>query len=399
MSAQQPDRRRASRPDDATEPRVEQVEGVWRIRSLHASRQVLRARHRSTQAGFTAEQIPRGLFRRHPILISDGDLHDQQRKDLAGFFAPTVVDERYRGLVEEAAESAVRQAVAAGRCRLDELALHYAVTVTADVVGLTSSSVPALSRRLTRVFRQPPFDLTKPRLGRTRRQLIAAAGNALLPIAQLWFADVRPAIRAHRRQPRADVIGHLLRSGASRADILVECLTYGTAGMVTTREFIVMACWHLLEHPSLRHRYCTGTEKERLAILNEIIRLEPVVGHLYRRLHADVTVHDEEQSHQLRAGDLVDLDIRAANADAVEVGAAPLDLCPGRELPRGVNPAGLSFGDGTHRCPGQPLALLETDALLTRLLAHDPWLPSVPVLSWNELVAGYQFHAVELAFR
>ena len=31
----------------------------------------------------------------------------------------------------------------------------------------------------------------------------------------------------------------------------------------------------------------------------------------------------------------------------------------------------LSFGDGHHRCPGGPLAILESDIFLHRLLAHD----------------------------
>jgi cytochrome P450 len=35
-------------------------------------------------------------------------------------------------------------------------------------------------------------------------------------------------------------------------EILRECLMGEAAGMVTTREFIVMACWYLLEREDLR---------------------------------------------------------------------------------------------------------------------------------------------------
>lgn len=391
-------RRRAIRPDEADGPRVERAGPIWHIRSLATARQVLRARDATSQAGFTAEQIPRGFLRRHPILISDGELHDAQRRNLARFFAPKVVAERYAGLMESTADALVDRAVQAGGCRLDQLALHYAVAVTGDIIGLTSSPVPAMSRRLVRFFRQPPFDLTRPNLGRSRIQLMRAAGNALGPILRFHLADVRPAIRAHRRHPRNDVIGQLLAEGASDADILVECITYGTAGMVTTREFIAMACWHLLEEPALRRRYLTSPQPERLAILHEIIRLEPVVGHLYRRVRGDFTVTDGGEQHRLRAGDLVDLDIRATNADAAGVGTAPLDLCPGRAMARGVNEAGLSFGDGAHRCPGQPLAMVETDVLLTRLLAHEPVIAAGPRLGWVDLIAGYQLHHFELRF-
>ena len=97
-------------------------------------------------------------------------------------------------------------------------------------------------------------------------------------------------------------------------------------------------------------------------------------------------------------GDLVDLCIRQANADPEAVGEEPLRLCPGRPLPRGVNDAVLSFGDGAHRCPGQPLAILETDVLLTRLLARNPRIVSPPSLGWDDLIQGYFLRDFVLAF-
>ena len=96
------------------------------------------------------------------------------------------------------------------------------------------------------------------------------------------------------------------------------------------------------------------------------------------------------------AGDLIDVCVRPANADPEAVGEAPLDLCPGRPLPHGVNQAGLSFGDGAHRCPGQPLAILEADVLLTRLLAREPTLIAEPTIEWDDLIAGYALRGFEL---
>lgn len=245
---------------------------------------MLRARSETTQAGFTAEWIPKGRLTHHPILISDGPQHDEQRGKVGRFFAPRVVAERYTGSMEACADRLLAEALAAGRCRLDDLALLYSVEVTAEVVGLTDSPVPKMARRLVTFFNQPPFDITRPDLGRTPAQWARAAANGLLPIIRFHLADVRPAIRARRRARRADVVSHLIDEGYSDIEILVECVTYGTAGMVTTREFICMAAWHLLRHDALRERYLVAGEQERFAILNEIIRLEPVVGHLYRRV-------------------------------------------------------------------------------------------------------------------
>ncbi|MFT4228100.1 cytochrome P450 [Micropruina sp.] len=393
-----PNRRRASRAGARDAPRVEHVDGVWRIRSLAVARQVLRARHATTQAGFTAEAIPKGYLRHHPILVSDGPLHDEQRSKVARFFAPKVVEERYAGIAAACADRLLGSAVAAGACCLDDLALLYTVEVTAEVVGLTHAPASRMAPRLVSFFNQPPVDVTRPDFGRTKAMWAKAAVNALVPIGRFYLADVRPAIRTRRRQRRGDVISHLLDEGYTDADILVECVTYGTAGMVTTREFIVMCAWHLLQHRPLLERYRTAGQTERFGILNELIRLEPVVGHLYRRTSEPIEVTEGDQSWTIPPGDLVDVCIRPTNADVAAVGDDPLDVCPGRPVTAGVNAAVLSFGDGAHRCPGQPLALLETDLLLTRLLALNPRIVAEPTIGWDNLIEGYQLRGMTLEF-
>ncbi len=394
----EPGRRRSARPGEPDAPRVEQQGKVWRIRSLATARQVLRARDATAQAGFTAEAIPKGYLKHHPILVSDGPLHDEQRSKVARFFAPSVVEDRYADDMEACADRLLDEAIRKGECRLDDLALLYTVEVTAAVVGLTEAPASRMARRLVSFFNQPPLDITRPDFGRTPRMWARAAVNALVPIFGFYVADVRPAIRSHRKRPRNDVISHLIDEGYTDSDILVECVTYGTAGMVTTREFIVMCAWHLLSEPRLLARYLEAGQTERFAILNEIIRLEPVVGHLYRRVIRDIEIADGEHTYTLAGGDLVDLAIRQANADPDATGTDGLELCPARPLPHGVNAAGLSFGDGAHRCPGQPLALLETDILLRRLLALRPHLVAEPALTWDFLIEGYQLRGLVLGF-
>ena len=98
----------------------------------------------------------------------------------------------------------------------------------------------------------------------------------------------------------------------------------------------------------------------------------------------------------VQPGDLLDVCIRPANADPQAVGTDPLDICPYRPVPSGVGQAGLSFGDGAHKCPGQPLAILESDVLLTRLLARGPVVVSEPTLGWDDLIEGYFLRDFEL---
>lgn len=347
---------------------------VWTVGSLTAARKVLHGP--VTQAGFTAEYIPRGMLRHHPVLISDGETHHAQRRALGRLFTVDVVSDNYETHMLDAVARRLDRLPRGATVRADTLALHYSVDVTREVVGLTESSVTGMARRLEAFFRQPPLDMRLPDLGRTRRQWAAAAFNGLVPIVVFHLADVSPAVRKRRRDPRDDVISHLIGRDYTDADILVECLTYGTAGMVTTREFIAMALWRLLDDPGLRRRYEEADRSGRLAILGDLIRVEPVVSHLYRRVQGEIDEVREPGGACPVAGDLIDVDVTAANAEAEGVG--------------------LSFGAGPHRCPGQHLALLETEVLLTALLHRSPVAVSAPRILWHDLVAGYQVREFDI---
>ena len=54
----------------------------------------------------------------------------------------------------------------------------------------------------------------------------------------------------------------------------------------------------------------------------------------------------------------------------------------------------MSFGDGNHRCPGNAIALLESDVFLTRLLARDLVVVSPPELTWSALIESYELRGL-----
>ena len=196
------------------------------------------------------------------------------------------------------------------------------------------------------------------------------------------------------------MISHLISKGYGDGEILTECLTYAAAGMVTTREFISVAAWHMLEQPPVRESYLAGDEEERHALLQEILRLEPVVGHLYRRATTDIRLElDGGTPVTIPAGSLMDLHTYAANADEAVTGEYPLIISPGRELQKNkVGPTVMSFGDGSHRCPGAFVAIQESDVFLRRLLAlEDLRIERKPSVSWNDLVAGYELRGFTVA--
>jgi cytochrome P450 len=211
-----------------------------------------------------------------------------------------------------------------------------------------------------------------------------------LPRAQFFYSDVRPAIRARRVARRDDIISHLLDDGCSNRAILVECMTYAAAGMVTTREFIVMAAWHLFEHDALRARFLGGNEDDQFAILGVILRLEPVAALLSRRSVQEITGPFAEA---VPAGTVFSIDIRAANGDESVMGGCPHMLDPDRGA------RSLSFGHGIHRCPGSQVAMQESRVFLDRLLR----LPGIklrhaPRIGWNELLMSYELRGAAVAY-
>lgn len=357
----------------------------WVVRSFAVARQVLREPEGTVQAGFGAgrgaeDERPRKM--RPPILYLEGAQHRSQRKAAARLFAPKVTED-YRPMMEAYSAELVGRVRADVAVDLSELSMQMAVQVAAQVVGLTNSSVRGMSRRLDTFFQGDP--LAK---GGGLRGLLRTARTGTAT-ARFYYFDVKPAIRARRRNPGEDVISQLLEEGFSDLDILTECITYGAAGMVTTREFITVAAWHLLDDAPLLASYRAADRETRLAILQETLRLEPVVGHLYRRTEQPVEVTVGGCVTTIGGGALIDLDLRAVNADAATVGAQPYGLCPGRELPRTVPPALMSFGDGNHKCPGGPLAMMESEVFLSALLAREIVADGPPQVRWNRVSQGY----------
>lgn len=369
------------------------VDGVWHVRGHAQARAVLRSAD-TKQAGFSAElleRMPGGM--RPPILYQEGREHNEQRRQSARFFSPRAVSENYRGLMEEFAGRLISELRRKRRADLDGLSFKLAVKVAGKVVGLTGSRLPGMDRRLEAFFADDA-----PEFGWSPRKLLGFARNQTR-VAAFFYLDVKPAIEARKKSPKEDVISHLISKGYGDGEILTECLTYAAAGMATTREFISIAAWHLLEQPSVRERYLASDEEGRHALLQEILRLEPVVGHLYRRATADIRLENGDGFITIPAGSLIDLHTYAANADESVTGECPMMIEPGRELrAEKVGPAVMSFGDGSHRCPGAYVAIQESDIFLRRLLALDDLrIEKKPSVSWNDLVAGYEVRGFTVA--
>lgn len=389
--------RKLSRPGERLAPGVERTGERWVVRSHAVARELIRSESSVAQAGFGATEFAAATERprqagaagmRSPILYLEGDEHRQQRRASARFFTPRAT-EAYRDMMDALADELV-QPLADGRPRdVAALSLPMAVQVAARVVGLTDSLLPGMAGRIEGFFAGDLLGRSSSPLAVLRR---VRSSTALLRFHHL---DVKPAIRARRKAPREDVISHLLEQGYSPMEVLTECVTYAAAGMVTTREFITVAAWHLLDDADLLTRFRAADREGRLALLEEVLRLEPVVGHLYRRTTAPLTLTSEGSEHELPVGTLLDLDLRAINADTAAVGAEPLCLRPGRTMTgRGVAASVMAFGDGNHRCPGAPIAMMESEVFLSRLFREDLVADGPPHVGWSDLTEGYDLRGL-----
>ncbi|MFB7333226.1 cytochrome P450 [Streptomyces adustus] len=367
-------------------------DGTWQVRGYSAARAVLRSTD-TVQAGLgieTVEKLPARI--RRPVLYRDGPEHREHRRQTARYFTPRRVDEHYRELTERVTQKHLDALRTEGEAWLEDLTFGVSIDVACGVIGLTHSR-PGIQGRLERFF---PEKFGKP--GFTSPHGIYWLFRQNSNWLRIYFADVRPAVRAHRERPADNLISHLIAEGCSNPEILGECLTYAAAGMITTREFISVAAWHLFTDAALRERYSNGNETERLAVIHEILRLEPVVARLSRLTTGSVEVPGSDGPVTVPAGALVDILVDDANTDPEAVGATPTAVCPGRPATTGRYAAALSFGDGPHRCPGADIAMMETNVFLGHLFALEGIrMLTPPRVTFQDEIGGYVIRGLRVA--
>lgn len=354
--------------------------GAIRLADAASIRTILRSDH-TTQAGFGAGRVK--LEGNIPVILADGEPHRLQRSATARFFSPKAVATRYRPLMESLSDTIVGRIHAAGGATLETETMELAVGVAADIIGLTHGDRAGLSRRLEAIFRGAISGRSN-----SLSRLMAAAKQRYAALNFL-FRDVRPAVRARQKAPDEDLISHLMEQGYSDTEILTECLVYAAAGMVTTREFIVVAAWHMLDRPELRDHFLAASQSEQMTMLEEILRAEPVVGIIARRLNGSIDLPGG--NGRLEAGSVVELDLRGANSDAAMVGPSANCIDFSRAV-AGKHPSAMfSFGDGAHRCPGAAVAMLESAIFLDRLMRLPGLhLTTEPDVGWAAGISGYE---------
>jgi cytochrome P450 len=388
---------KTARPQDPATSPVECDEyGIWHIHGFKEARTVLRSRS-VKQVGVGAELFDKTSVVK-PFIYMEGKKHQEYRRQTARFFTPKAVNSNYQHLIEQQVDEFI--ALIKRQKQVDLYQFSHALigSVVYKIIGLTHSRVPGMQDRVdTFIKRLPDMQPRHSAFEKGKGNKISLNPLRFIEIQSrllvFYLLDVQPAIWAHRRQPEDDLISHLLAENYNDLKTFTECITFAVAGIQAPREFMCAAAWHFLEQPELRTRYLVASDKERDAMLQEILRLESVVERIFRRALEDIPVYVEStHTHvTIPKGALIIIDVYGANSDERVVSGNPLQLCPVRELKQeGVSNSVMSFGDGNHRCPGSYIALRVTDIFLRRLLVLEGLhIIKQPDVAWNDFLTAY----------
>jgi cytochrome P450 len=360
------------------------------MRSFSGAREVLRSPN-VRQGGSNSSEIVFDNPAHISFFFLDGEPHRKRRASVAAYFTPKAIITRYHPIINRTMAKLTAELQATGAGVLDEMALELASNVTVEILGIDDRNDPRALAKLLHAIRRASPRPNRSALLRFFQDRVFGwyfrAPRARLT-KQFYDDHIAPAIEVRRKEPKDDVVSYMIKEGYSKAAMIMECMTYGTAGVSTTREFIGMAAWHMFDRPELKQAFLDADEDGQFAILQEILRLDPVSGVIYRRADSAIPEADDGA---IQAGDLVGIDIRAANQDEQTVGACPFAFDAERRT-RTRNVANyMTFGDGPHRCPGSQVALHEGRMFLNCVMrVPGVRLAQEPTMLWNPNTQSYE---------
>jgi len=183
--------------------------------------------------------------------------------------------------------------------------------------------------------------------------------------AQAFTEYLLPVLAERRREPQDDVISGLLHSAAeghrlSDEDVLSHVRLLFSAGATTTHDALATLVWLLLSEPAAAR----GEPDQLPLVIEELLRWETPVAILPRLCLAGASLGAEEIPREAQ----VLFAIAAANRDPT-VFAEPDRFDPHRDTRRK-----LSFGLGSHSCPGRHMARVNLRVAARVLLERLPRL-------------------------
>ena len=246
------------------------------------------------------------------------------------------------------------------------------VTVIARMIGVPDTLAPQLlawSHAMVAMYQ-----------ARRDRAIEDAAVAASLE----FRAYVEDLIAEKRQDPTDDLVSGLVtaeQGTLSDDEIVTTCILLLNAGHEATVHAIGNGVATLLKQPTINAEWY-GSEQATEKLSCEVLRFDPPLHMFTRFAMKDVEIF----GHQFQEGDEVALLLGAANRDPMQYDA-PNTFDPERDVS-----AHTAFGAGIHFCVGAPLARLELNIAIPRLLSR---CPDLRLAKAPEFADRYHFHGLE----
>lgn len=324
---------------------------------------------------FLEQQAVEGPRQRSILMMDDPD-HARIRTPLAQAFYARVA--KFLPEVQRIVDDTLDRLD--GRDSFDVLA-DYAVPIPIDAIA---SILGVDHNRLEdfRAWSEGVIQFLNPLRTPAQTRAMETADAALTEYMNAAMAD-------RRRNPKDDLVTDMVRlqaDGAPLADeeISINLRALLVAGNLTTTDLIGNAIWLFLRHPDQRTKLLAEPTLIAQAV-EEALRYEPPVDITGRIASRDMDV----SGCPIRDAQAMIMMLRGANRDP-DAFADPHRF----DITRKGTPH-VSFGGGAHICIGAPLARLEAQVAIMKMLQRFPHLrladPDAPP-QWRTLPF---FHGLE----
>jgi cytochrome P450 len=309
---------------------------------------------------------------RHSLLVLDGDRHLRQRKLMLPPFHGEAIG-RYRERIEEITAMEVAGwplgKPFAIRPRMQDITFEV---ILRAVIGVRDPQrLQRLRELLPKLLDFSVFDMWSvwlfPRLIETPIGRHHPSQRVRPEIDRLLYEE----IAAHRAEPegRDDILALLVSARGedgeplSDEELLDQIITLLLAGHETTTTGLAWAFERLVRHPAVLERLRRELEQDDDdyldAVVNETLRVRPVIDGVWRKLTAPAMLG----GHRLPGGTLVFPAISLVQTSALFPGAE--EFRPERFLDGSPAPyTFIPFGGGTRRCIGASFAMMEMKTVL-----------------------------------
>lgn len=246
--------------------------------------------------------------------------------------------------------------------------------IIAEMIGLPAESAPQLLNWSNRMVAMYMFGVS--------HETELDANQA----SQDFMDFVGEAIKERRRQPREDLLSHMLTSDRdgdvlSDEEVMSTAILLLNAGHEATVHTTGNGVKSILES-GIDPVTLFSSDEQTAATVEECLRFDAPLHMFTRYALSDL---DYEGLH-LRKGDVIGLMLGAANRDPQRFANANM-FDPFR-----TDGANVSFGAGIHFCIGAPLARIELQVAFSELFKRLPKLRIAEAPRYNDV---YHFHGLE----